>query len=242
MNDFDNYLKGLLGLQDYISRSVLVNSFFDILEGDQEFLDQYAIPSTRISPQRDPPIMSFLNNNNNDRAALQQAQAQAQAQMQRRNTRTSQYQQDRLSQYENIRTNSLTSRISGLSLQQQFQQQQQPQSQRVSAVSTDDSSAQKTVQNSDDSGTKHKLKFYYKDDIFAIVVSESITVFELKNLIVPRVDEAQEPDVLDRIKIIPKDVNNVDQFEYMEEDIIVSDTQLWKSKNFTDKGKFLVVV
>ncbi|GME84644.1 unnamed protein product [Ambrosiozyma monospora] len=76
MNDFDNYLKRLLELPDYISRSVLVNSFFDIMEGDQEFPDQYAIPSTRITPQRDPPIMSFLNNNNNDQVALQQAQLQ----------------------------------------------------------------------------------------------------------------------------------------------------------------------
>ncbi|GME78457.1 unnamed protein product [Ambrosiozyma monospora] len=208
------------------------------MEGDQEFPDQYAIPSTRITPQRDPPIMSFLNNNNNDQVALQQAQ------LQRRNTRTSQYQQDRLSQYENIKSsNSLTSRISGLSLQQQFQQSQQSQqSQRVSAISTDDSSAQRTVQNSDDSGTKHKLKFYYKDDIFAVVVSENITLLELKKQIVPRVDEAQEPGILDRIKIIPKDVNNVDQFEYIDNDIIMSDSQLWKSKNFTDKGKFLVIV
>ncbi|OBA17281.1 uncharacterized protein OGAPODRAFT_46265 [Ogataea polymorpha] len=191
--DLDIYLKGLIQLPDYISKSVLVNSFFEIYDGDQEFTNTEGIQRIPIQPLRSPPNMIILNKTDSSEGHPHHS------------TRNSQYQQDRLSHYE--RTNSNRS----------------------------NSQAPETV-------NKIKLKFYYKDDIFAIVVPENIALANLRKLIVPRIDEFNEPNADEKLKLVPKNTSNANHSEFHPGDVISSDSELWSSPNFCDKGKFLVVL
>ncbi|VEU23814.1 DEKNAAC104973 [Brettanomyces naardenensis] len=263
MVDLDMYLRTLRELPEYISRSVLVNSFYDTLEGDQQLSYNDVTQDSPIRPTRPPPNMIILNGANN---ATNPGEAHPHGTYFAQTaptpsypvSRNSQSQRDRASQYGNSRQNSLVSRLSGLTLNHHGS------SRRLSSASSSSSSAalgkskthstspSKQYENHSqsqsvasvvgESTTKLKLKFYYKDDIFAIAVPENIKLASLKKLIVPRIDECNEPEVNNRLKVIPKDVNNVDQFEYLDEDILRSDSQLRNSASFVDKGKFLVIV
>ncbi|KAG7826319.1 hypothetical protein KL909_000371 [Ogataea angusta] len=238
--DLDVYLKGLIQLPDYISKSVLVNSFFEILDGDQEFNNTEGIQKIPIQPLRSPPNMIILNKTDSSEGHPHHS------------TRNSQYQQDRLSHYERTNSNNRSNSI---------QMQQQQQQRRMSSVSSS-SSSMRVISNpanngihyisngslntpseqASDSVNKIKLKFYYKDDIFAIVVPENIALTNLRKLIVPRIDEFNEPNADQKLKLVPKNTNNANQSGFHPEDVISSDSELWSSPNFCDKGKFLVVL
>ncbi|KAH3666063.1 hypothetical protein OGAPHI_004252 [Ogataea philodendri] len=237
--DLDLYLKGLIQLPDYISRSTLVNSFFDIFEGDQEFTSLDAVQKIPIQPLRNPPNMVILNKSESPDTHHHHS------------TRNSQYQQDRLSHYE--RTNSINNRSNSVHMQSQPRSQSLVSSSSSSARIPSNSTANgihhpsngtsiTPIEPNSESVSKIKLKFYYKDDIFAIVVPENIPLSNLKKLIVPRIDEFNDPAVDQKLKVIPKTSQNLSHSSYEPGSEISSDAALWTSESFCDKGKFLVVI
>lgn len=89
----DEYVKKLVALPDYISKSKLVLSLFEVRTGDKEYLN------SRDNLMPDPRLS-----------------IPASVASQQHETRNSQYQIDRLSHYEKSSTPNLTSRLSGMNL------------------------------------------------------------------------------------------------------------------------------
>ncbi|GMM29852.1 phosphatidylinositol-3-phosphate-binding protein [Martiniozyma asiatica (nom. inval.)] len=222
MNDLNEYLTKLLRLPDYISKSSLVSSFFDVLEGDrQEKPGAYEIPA----PIRSVPPLKIISSD----VQLPQHQYNE-------NNRYSQSHQDRRSQYEHAnRSSTLSGKMNELSFGRTSSIASSASQTRTRSTTTQQTSPM-------DPAAKLKLKFYYKDDIFAVVVAGDITLDQLKKTVLPRLDEANDEDVEAAVKILPKNDSNVDQYTFDESQILLSDSDLWKSLNFTDKGKFLVLV
>ncbi|ODV86848.1 hypothetical protein CANARDRAFT_196156 [[Candida] arabinofermentans NRRL YB-2248] len=225
--DLDVYLKTTIQLPDYISKSKLINSFFEIKDGDQEFSDQSQVRHMEgvIKPSRSPPSMIILNWSESSQAAHQAPAlelSKSSSAGSGNNTRNSQYQQDRLSQYENTKNGPPYAAKSGAPSQQQ---------KRLSSLSSNNSNGN-LKGSSEQQSLKLKLKFYYKDDIFAISVPTTITLLQLKELIVPRIDESEEVDIVERLIISEKG----------KDAAITNDQELWECNGFVDKGKFEVFV
>lgn len=264
MVDLNEYLIILLQLPDYISKSSLVLSFFDLLDGDETA----ANPNEHVSvkPNRAAPNLKIINTDN------RQSQQNKFNSMSSTNSTTQQYTEnpsqsnyDRRSQYD-IRNSSYSNKFSDLarksssasSLTQSFQQmniqhQPIPDAREQHEPSNNDqllynqnkttkSSTSLSVSSKPSSGSKFKLKFYYLDDIFAIVVPSDTTLSNLKSLITPKINEADIPGIESKIQIYSKNSINTDYQNYNESECIRSDTDLWNDENFTDKGKFLIIV
>lgn len=260
--DLNEYLVVLLRLPDYISKSNLVNSFFDIMDGDE--ISNFNVPRNSyvaVEPNRPAPNLKIINSDRQSASNSQQQQQQQysgqiqgqnhyQHQSQNSNLQNnetlSQSNHDRRSQYEmNNVNNSRSSRTSGFnslrksSTASLVSQHLLPQNIPQSAPQQD---APSTTRHKNTASDKIKLKFYYKDDIFAIVVANDITLSELKSLIVPRIDESDTPGIATKIELYSKNSSNVSQSEFDPSQALHSDSDLWEDSNFTDKGKFLVVV
>ncbi|GMF99929.1 hypothetical protein B5S33_g2290 [[Candida] boidinii] len=304
--DLNKYLKGLLNLPVKISKSSLVLSFFDLKKGDKEFVSYDNIQPVhpqRPAPQManflpgqlevsEPPseytqqqqtlltnlsIPSTTNNTANANNTNTNGNRVSVNSYNSQHTRNSQYQQDRLSEY------NLSQRLSGMNLQETNSNSKSrrgstfsdPQLITINSSSNGSTSTvvhqqynQQNLQSLDtptstsgistakitkdfDSGNKIKLKFYFDEDIFAIHVSDNLTLIELKELIASKIDDddsnSNNLDIkineLDsRIKIFPKNRINRDAYDYNENDEIISNEKLWASDCFTDKGKLLVIL
>ena len=272
MIDFDNYLKSLRDLPVHISKSVLVNSFYDLWDGDQQLsYNDVTKNGSPIRPGRRPPNMIIMNGKGssiNGEAEHKSDQPQqyrpfsqqgnnlamdhngaidikpAQSAQNKHSSLVKRLSEMTLghSHYHSKKRNSSGSSL-GSPPQDQSPIKKEPYglpSQKTWTKS--DSGKTKTKVSKKASSNKLKLKFYYKDDIFAIAVPKTVTLEEMKHMIVPRIDECDEPNIEERLKVIPKDVDNVDQLEYLNESVLQSDSQLHENSNFTDKGKFLVIV
>ncbi|KAI0461870.1 hypothetical protein LJB42_004473 [Komagataella kurtzmanii] len=151
----------------------------------------------------------------NPRVSVLQYNNQSSSQQQRR---SSQYQQDRLSQYEKHRQSDSINHLV----------------KRMSSLNTETKSS-----SSSSSGlitSKLKLKFYFKDDIFVLIVPTTVGIADLKRLVASRLDHSASA-----LHLYPKYGANIDENEYSEHDEIQSDDTLWGSKCFVDKGKVLVI-
>ena len=268
MIDFDSYLKSLRDLPSHISKSVLANSFYDLWEGDQQLsYNDVTKDGSPIRPARRPPNMIILNgkgSNSNGEIDRKSEQPHPYRPFPQQGGNVPMDHTGAIdikpTQNPQNRHSSLVRRLSEMTLGHSHHHSRKHSSSGSSVgSSTQDqrethrkpSQTNWTKSNNGNMNTsaskispsnKLKLKFYYKDDIFAIAVPETVTLEELKHLIVPRIDECDEPNIEERLKVIPKDVNNVDQFEYLNECVLQSDSQLHETSNFTDKGKFLVIV
>ncbi|GAV30191.1 hypothetical protein PMKS-003700 [Pichia membranifaciens] len=142
---------------------------------------------------------------------------------------------DRKSQYElNNRSSSLSNKVGDFTSTRK--------SSTNSVVSQGPAVSQTPPTSKNSSSLKLKLKFYYKDDIFAISVPNDIKLSVLKALIVPKIDECNSPGVESKIEIYSKNSSNVDQSSYDKSQALRNDSDLWNDANFVDKGKFLIVV
>lgn len=261
MVDLDVYLSSMRELPAYISRSVLVNSFYDLWPGDQQLSrNDVTTNNAPIRPARSPPNMVILNGSNASASAAEKAQETPEtpqpyfprkAAGSSASVGNSNADDGAGDDHASIhsRAESLVSRLSELALGHRRQSSASSVVHHKHSVGshlglfgkTEDKS-EETQRRPSSISLKLKLKFYYKDDIFAIAVPTEVTLEELKQMIIPRIDECKEPNIIQRLKVIPKNVNNVDQFEYLNEDILRTDEQLHGTPNFVDKGKFLVLV
>ncbi|CDK29434.1 unnamed protein product [Kuraishia capsulata CBS 1993] len=244
--DLDRYLKELVGFPEYISRTQLIQSFFNLKDGDKQFAPTDDI--LPVHPLRPPPDLIVLPNTGSGNSPDENYYPQQQQQQQQQQLytsiamRNSQYQQDRMSQYENVKRNSiplsqLTNRMSGLNIAGATQRQ------------TSSSSSSSVVFNQQakdpmpSSDVKLKLKFYYKYDIFAIVVADNSSLADIKTQVLKRVDESDlDGSSILSVHLYPKDSTNASDASHDAATEIVSDEQLWSSPAFVDKGRILVVV
>ncbi|GME91961.1 unnamed protein product [[Candida] boidinii] len=240
----------------------------------QQTLNNLSIPSSAAAAAA-ATTTNTSNTTTNNRVSVNSYNSQ--------HTRNSQYQNDRLSEY------NLSQRLSGMNLQETnsnsksrrgstfsdpqlttinsssngststviHQQQQQQYNQQIpQSLDTPTSASISTtkITKDFDSGNKIKLKFYYDEDIFAIHVSDNLTLIELKELIASKIDDNDSNsnsntnldikinELDSRIKIFPKDKINRDAYDYNNDDEIISNEKLWASDCFTDKGKLLVIL
>ncbi len=257
MIDLSEYLVILLQLPDYISKSNLVISFFDLLEGDES-----STPGTSahnfapVEPNRPAPNLKIINTDNNRHPQPKSQQysqyptyPQQQQQLQQQNSQQSfaempsQQSNDRKSQYDSYgaNRNSNPSKFN------------EPLGKTHSTSSLTQTLSQLNMQNTPppsqnaasskhSQGSKLKLKFYYNDDIFAVAVPSDISLVELKKVIVPKIDESDTPNVEVKLQLYSKNSSNQDYLNFDASDNISTDDQLWNDENFVDKGKFLVIV
>lgn len=220
MADLNDYLESLITLPDYISKSSVVASFFDPLEGD-------VVGNQQPHPVRNAPALRILNQDQPSTTTYDK--------------RYSQSHQDRLSQYEpkhsshnsgklgeHNRSSSKGSLLTATPVQTNSAVNGTPPPSGTTVTTTSMSST------STDS-PKIKIKFYYKDDIFAMNVPVTIPLADLKQLVVSKIDEADVPGIVDKIVLLPKDQSDSAQ-------AITSNATLWNSPAFVDKGKLQVVV
>lgn len=246
--DLNEYLSILLKLPDYISKSNLVLSFFNLLDGDEILNDSNNSNNTPVEPHRPAPNLKIINSDNshNRPQSHPQQQQQQQQQQQRVPSETlSQSNYDRRSQYEIInRSNSVSNKVSEFNSTRKSssasllsQNQSQNQSQILSQTQP-----QQPSSNSNTNSSKLKLKFYYNDDIFAIIVPSNVTLSDLKSMIIPKLDECDSPNIESKIELYSKNSVNIDQSNYVKSQLISNDNDLWNDPNFVDKGKFLIIV
>lgn len=241
--DLNEYLNTLLKLPDYISKSPLVLSFFDLLNGDESFDHSRPTSHHRIEPLRNAPNLKIINTDRQSGPKVYQSDNLSQSNFDRR----SQYdphmgnsKSNRNSRFsETTRKSSsgsiqqLVNQASILSLAQNSSsispQQQQQQQQQLSQGEQEQHHQQQQPPQQE---SKIKLKFYYNDDIFAVLVPSNVKLSDLKLLIVPKLDEADTPGIHQKIQLISKSTNQT----------ITNDSMLWNDPGFTDKGKFTVTV
>jgi bud emergence protein 1 len=253
--DLNEYLIILLQLPDYISKSSLVISFFDLMDGDEISNDSSNKNSfLPVEPNRVAPNLKIINTDNrlsnqNKAENLSQSNLNRRSQYDNYNGSRNSVLSNKFNDYTSRRK---SSSASSLILQQQQQQPQQPQQpqqqpQQKHTPTYTNSSTNNLLSNQSPSknateATKLKLKFYYNDDIFALSIPLNIKLVDLKALIVPKLDEVVASDMQSRIKIYSKNSKNLDQSNYDESTCITNDASLWNDENFIDKGKFLVIV
>lgn len=217
MIDLNDYLESLLKLPDYISKSNLVATFFQLLDGDS---------SNRQHPQpiRNAPTLKILNPD----------QQQSQQTPPYENGRYSQSHQDRLSQYEPTHSSIPSAKFNEMNLNDRT-------SSKSNLIQTATNNSNPTSTSTVDS-PKIKLKFYYKDDIFAMNVATNVSFIDLKKMVISKIDEVNEPGIADKILILPKNSTNVSDESYDKSQVINSNSELWDNSNFIDKGKLLIVI
>lgn len=223
MIDLNDYLESLLKLPDYISKSNLVSTFFELLDGD-------STNGQFPQPIRNAPPLKILNPDQQS----QQQQQQHSSSTPPYDRRYSQSHQDRLSQYEPKRASFTSAKFNELT-------QNDRTSSKSNLIQTATNNSNSAFNSTADS-PKIKLKFYYKDDIFAMHIPVSIHFDELKKMVISKIDEADEPGIENKILILPKNSTNLSDESYDKSQIINSDKSLWNNSNFIDKGKLLVVI
>ncbi|ODV95145.1 hypothetical protein PACTADRAFT_49892 [Pachysolen tannophilus NRRL Y-2460] len=146
-------------------------------------------------------------------------------------SRLSQHQKERNSQYENNKNfNQLSRGFSNLSVQKPPSHQHQDSYQdSYQETITDHNINESTLTSS----PKIKIKFYYKDDIFALQLAYNITVKNLRKLITERIDNSD-------FRLFPKSSRNVDETQFDPNDEVLTDDEL-KIKCLVEKGKILIV-
>lgn len=258
--DLNEYLKILLQLPDYISKSNLVVSFFDLMDGDETSNNSLSKTSYMpVEPNRPAPNLKIINSDSSHRSSStstnqhhlssqqpqqyqsqhpQQQQHQQQKNFQNSSQPTetlSQSHYDRKSQYEiNNRSSSISNKVGDFTSTSK--------SSTASVVSQGAAISQTPPTSKNSSSLKLKLKFYYKDDIFALSVPNDIKLSVLKAMVVPKIDECDSPGVESKIEIYSKNSTNVDHSTFDKSQALRSDSDLWNDANFVDKGKFLIVV
>lgn len=248
--DLNEYLIQLLSLPDYISKCPLVQSFFDIMDGDEDSHHPSNRSGLAVEPQRPAPNLKIINSdntinsnstpNNNSSNNPQQQQNHHQ---QRTSETLSQSNFDRRSQYEstNMRSSHVSNRFSDLNKRNSTSSSTSSiLSQQLQQVHLNSQKSTNSLINKPD---RIKLKFYYNEDIFALSVPSNIKLYDLKLLIAPKLDESNlTKDIQSAIQLFSKDDVNRDNGNFEISTAIVNDDQLSGDKNFIDKGKFLVIV
>lgn len=248
--DLNDYLIQLLSLPDYISKCPLVQSFFDIMDGDEDSHHPSNRSGLAVEPQRPAPNLKIINSdntinsnstpNNNSSNNPQQQQNHHQ---QRTSETLSQSNFDRRSQYEstNMRSSHVSNRFSDLNKRNSTSSSTSSiLSQQLQQVHLNSQKSTNSLINKPD---RIKLKFYYNEDIFALSVPSNIKLYDLKLLIAPKLDESNlTKDIQSAIQLFSKDDVNRDNGNFEISTAIVNDDQLSGDKNFIDKGKFLVIV
>lgn len=226
--DLNEYLNILLKLPDYISKSSLVLSFFDLMNGDESSDELKNTSHQKIEPLRAAPNLKIINTDRQSSQKMYQSENLSQSNF------------DRRSQYDpnintvvvgsksnrNSKVSDTTRKSSSGSIKQLINQASHL------SLSSNTIDSQNQPQDSPQRDSKIKLKFYYNDDIFALSVPSNIKLTDLKSLIIPKLDEPETPGIHHKIRLISK---STDQ-------IITSDSTLWNDPEFVDKGKFIVTV
>lgn len=219
----DYYLRNLIGLPVHVSRSEEVLRLFDVLDNgfDKEIID------SSFKQRQLKPISQKSN-----------------------------YQQDRMSQYSNFHNqqgrssstptssdSNLHSRLSQSSgnLLNNSQESQVPPSQQQPIALDQDQTNPPT--RSQSSGTKIKVKFYYRDDIFVLLLPSNLRLADLKSKLFKRLNLNEDQSVNydpELIRIFLKndldgfqDENNVSDYNFSES----QELQL-KLFEVTDDDKF----
>lgn len=187
----DYYLRNLISLPSHISRSEEVLTLFDVLDNgfDKEVSDQQA-------KQRQLKPISQKSN----------------------------YQQDRLSQYSNMlinqsngKSSSPTSSDSNLNrLSQSSGNLFNSVTEQAPLQHTSSTSSPTKIETSTNkpSGTKIKVKFYYQDDIFVLLLPSGLRLIDLKTKLFKRLNLNEEPtsdSSPEAIQLYLK--NDIDEFQ-----------------------------
>lgn len=231
--DLNEYLNILLQLPDYISKSHLVLSFFDLMDGDSDSNMTSSNFGAPVEPNRIAPNLKIINTDNNRLSNQQKYQSQP---------NDSQSNIDRKSQYDMRRNSAVSNRNPELTSTRKSSVSSLSQGLSQVHLQSTSSPINTNVPTPLAEVTKLKLKFYYHDDIFAISVPSNITLNELKSHIIPKLDEDNVLGLKSKIKLYSKNVTNTDQLSYDSSTCITTDSDLWRDENFVDKGKFLIVV
>lgn len=238
--DLNGYLAILLQLPEYISKSNLVLSFFDLMDGDSTDSNKSSSGNLNhiVEPNRPAPNLKIINSDNRTSNPnkfntpppenLSQSSLNRRSQYDNKNINN-----NRSSVYSNNKLNDYQARRSSSSLNSLQQQTQFP--------SINSASVQPTNKPPTDS-TKIKLKFYYNDDIFALSIPSNIRLLDLKKMITPKLDDANTPDIELKLQLYSKNSKNSSNSNYDKSQIINSDSLLWNDENFIDRGKFLVII
>ncbi|ODQ77041.1 hypothetical protein BABINDRAFT_163773 [Babjeviella inositovora NRRL Y-12698] len=204
-NDFDVYVKKLISLPTHVAKSELVVDLFALRDGDREFApdqDYFELPN----PQANAHASNAQNENRiSDRNSHSQ----------RSIGRALTYQQDRLSQYLDVDRNSRISMLNGASPHNSLPA-------RNSHPGPAGSPPPLTK--------KTKVKVYFEDDIYALLVAPLTTLTAIKSDIAERI--GLEGDVEIHVK---------DRYDADPNDGLVADDELLRAVLAGDKVKLVIV-
>lgn len=229
--DLNEYLNILLKLPDYISKSPLVLSFFDLMNGDESSDDARSTSHQKIEPLRAAPNLKIINTDRQSAQKMYQSENLSQSNFDRRSQYDSNVNPSAVGSKSNRNSkfSDTTRKSSSGSIKQLINQAS---SMSLSSNTMDTLNQQQhQQQQAPQRDSKIKLKFYYNDDIFALSVPSNIRLIDLKSLIAPKLDEPETSETHHKIQLISKSTDQK----------INSDSALWNDPGFVDKGKFIVI-
>lgn len=171
----DYYLRNLIALPVHISRSEEVLRLFEVLDNGFDKETSEGVDQTNHANANN-------NNNNNNNNANNNGRTSKPISQQ------SNYQQDRLSQYSNFHNNSSQTRTSSTPTSAESVPDRSRSSSSANINAASGLPTQLSNNSSDTKQSKVKVKFYYDEDIFVLLLPTNLRLQDLKTKLYKRLD------------------------------------------------------